>query len=749
MFRWILAILLTVTLLACTDDMPSPENSQIPSDILELPGCFTINLRTTGTFSSTDTKAEGYVDGDQAEYAFAPKESGNFHHFMVAFKDDGSNLGVFPLDLPEKTYDGNGYITVTVSGIIRSSSINREIKTTAELIDYLDGANAYFLINVESSWGNKLTSINETGLLAETFSNYKIKVGETEYFTMTNSVYIDDNKTICASQLTLTADNVFNSESEAKNADRSKTVTQAYVERLAVKYTVNFNIQQTDPDPEGNSDTPSSATGDEAPSTDEANTIPLIKIPIKKFDRVEFHDQGYTIYTTEENAWVKIIGVGVTGLEPSTYAFKKISNNNYFTPTSGSWNVPSAKRCYWSEDPHYQLESSTTSRNSKIVRGYPQQFRRGLDHDSIQSKHAGLPDGYKDFVIKQDGNGNLLELVTGLIDVTKFNPGIYLTYTPFNAINAYGKEFAGVPFYSLENTYWEPGWDKKTWVWPWNKAPYSVATCLIIAAQVSLANSGDITLFNGQNDIFYNSEKELIESKIEIMRNLVLNSGNSGIRVLNGLWDRHENDPTDNDLDIYRWYENDVLWIGQKNADGELVFREAEAKDFKLIDAEISGGDGQKLIAPTLNDTEATYILAPYKKSTDSYGNEITTTEMEDDPDKRHMITWNHIVSLIHKVIGPIDVYTNGYMYYAIPIPHRIGEVKADSFKSAGDIGTVRNNWYNFTVTGLSKIGTPVSDPAQPIVPVMDIRRSYLNVSVRVIDWHKITHNDVPLSPLQ
>lgn len=108
--------------------------------ISQLPGYIGIKLFNIGSpsFRSDEDLSE--------ENAFAPKESDDiYHHFMIVFDDGGHQKGLFPLDLAYATSNIQ-YSTVTISSIIKNS--NEEIKTASELISYLNGTKAYFLINV-------------------------------------------------------------------------------------------------------------------------------------------------------------------------------------------------------------------------------------------------------------------------------------------------------------------------------------------------------------------------------------------------------------------------------------------------------------------------------------------------------------------------------------------------------------------------------------------------------------------------
>lgn len=693
-------------------------------EILSLPGCFAVSLSPTGSFNSrAGNRSLDY--GEEQEYSFAPREGdGPYHHFMLVYDDKGKNLGVFPMELSNeagevgKNGNTNQNVTLIVSSIISNKNFkDTEIETKESLINYLNGKKAYFLINVNNNdfldiyHTGGLITYSEKDLKEAVINYYSIKLGEgeneEEYFTMSNSSYILDGEIRCATKLNLSENNVFQSIDEALTSSESACV--AYVERLAVKYTVKFNLQP-------------------------------IEIPVKKFQGIEYSNTGYTIRNKEEKAVISICGAGITGIERSSYILKKINDYSYLDNSNGNldWNDHSKFRSYWAEDPNYEINSAT-------LLSYPHQFRQALETDTIRSLHEGSQSGYIDYVWTEENK------IMGKIDVTKTNSEICLKYNPLEKIiTKNNDDLNNLTFYSLENTYYDPGMTSNKWGWCWNKTPYSVGTNLIVAAKVKLEDSvEDTTLYSDQADIWYISEADLIDSKIKNLNHYIYNNGSTGINLLKGEWDKHIKGQ---DVNQIKWKSGSVLWVVSKDNTGKTKERELITEDFKLIDAEISGGDGQMLIAPKLYGDDAVYYIAPYSMSLNENDNKIKYR----DEDSSEEITYNQLVSLIHLINGPINVYKNGYMYYNIPISHNSESFRDNdengllaSWKTPGAVGVVRNNWYNISVNDITKIGTPVVDITQPIVPVMDVRRSYINVSVRVIDWHSVTHHDVPVGPLQ
>lgn len=296
-------------------------------------------------------------------------------------------------------------------------------------------------------------------------------------------------------------------------------------------------------------------------------------------------------------------------------------------------------------------------------------------------------------------------------------------------------------------------------------------------------------LYLGQNNIFYLRKVNFLKSKLEIFNSVMLSGGNAGIQILHGLWDQHkrweEGDENQNSgeahLDKVAWNEGSVLWFAEVETEikngkenpkydttyddkGNPVYHIILKDDgihkvfinndtgtsddavqyLDLIPAEISGGDGQRLIAPHQNymGMKWRYYLAP--EATGS-----TTEKPIMDEANAVEISYNHLVALFHKIIGPVDVYKEGKMYFSVPIPHNVSAFgvgrNVNVWKNLGSFSLVRNNWYNISVDEITRLGTPVDDPSQPIIPVMDVKRSYINMGVELLNWHEIVQDNIPM----
>ncbi len=86
---------------------------------------------------------------------------------------------------------------------------------------------------------------------------------------------------------------------------------------------------------------------------------------------------------------------------------------------------------------------------------------------------------------------------------------------------------------------------------------------------------------------------------------------------------------------------------------------------------------------------------------------------------------------------GYVVAYTDGLMYYNIPIQHfnnTYGEELAEA-----NYGVVRNHWYQVTITSLSKLGRGIFDPNEVIIPDEDLESYYVNAEIHILPWKVVT----------
>lgn len=749
-----LSLLLSLPLISCINEdfpednpvNPKPEPGTYSS--IDLPCYIGVSITPTGTTSTRASEDNGFYDGDTNEYAIA---SGEGHHYLIIYDPDPSEdakpLAIMPLIInPNEGSTNNTPTNITLivkkilstgDFILGSNGSDIDLKNIDDIKNkLLHGNEAYVLLNFDKSQIAKKSEIGadyapdgypetintdsdsdnpsilftftRSQFLTLCLKDYKITAKnsqgqDTQYFTMSNSVCLKENSTTIFRNFNIASDNVFKTEEDAKKNPAIKV----WVERVAVKYSVDFSQLTTslNNSPLTEPETNVAKTKDDPSYLFKIYPSTLIKLfdPTTSDGGLRITEDSYEIVSNDKKWQINVYGYGVNALEKYSYLLKYFDNTKtYYT----NWNDYDNYRCYWAEDLHYLVNAKDN---------YPLQFRRALEvsgNSSVPSLH------------KTSDNSGYTDIISGSswknIDVESKNDAP-LDYFPFN--HFIGKQGN---FYSLENTYYDENGNILG-----DRGFYSAGTHLIMIAQLFIdGTTQGQDLYKCQNDIFYQSEEEIIKAKIDILDKVILKEGNHGIRVLKTNWSAHTS--INEYYDIVSWEKNSYLWIKT----GNNPSRKAEAKDFTLIPAEISGGDGQLLIAPS--DLNATYYLAPSIVDGDGKDTEIMDNSSSD---KVTEISADLIISLIHKIIGAVDHYHNGYMYYCTPIPHAVDKVKNDSYKTLGDIGAVRNNWYDIQITSINGVGRPIDREDQPLIPNLDVNRSYLNATVRLRKWHEIDQN--------
>lgn len=696
------------------------EFSDIPAgegDLMEvtLPGYLAINLNIPGNVS---TRADGnnkpsvgdeFHDGETSEYSLAP---GRYHYIILYTNGDNKDERVIlPLTIDDSDIDytsGNydqtdneGNVTsydnltfvinkIYVTTEFPNRLFNNKDEVSNFLEKYTDGNvllnfSSEIIKNSDNNYSTSeeyLKSISCNQLRGLELSDYTIKVGNTSYHTMSNEVSVNNNKY----SFKFDYGRVYDTREEAKSAAKQGNVfISCPVERVSTKYTVEFAEELKN-----------------QPSQEEILLTIYPKSTVKLFDNTKGENgliigtDSYEIAYKDKGWELDVLGYGMNAQEESSYLFKKLTKTDYFNDWYDSY------RGYWAEDLHYTI---TGGKNGNI-KNYPDQFRQAIEGmNDVRNLHKG---GLKD-----DGN----------LDLNNINEECYLKFYSFNEF----KQRKDATIYTHENTYENGSLLGK-------RGYFSASTHLIMVGAVrvnDVASGSD--LYVDQNGIFFTTEKDILSNKLQILNSIILPGGVHGLRVIDANWLRLSGYEEDNSIDhltILNWPVNSVLWVEQNN-----TFREVTAEDLRLIPAEIAGGDGSVLIAPKSELVQ--FCLAP--AVTDENGNR----DMDRILENQSFIDGNQLISLIHKSIGSIDHYKEGFTYYPAGIPH----AKSQTYPDCGSYGSVRNNWYSLTVKSVDGLGLPVDDPDQPIIPTQLVKRDYLNMTVNILNWHKISQG-IPESKL-
>lgn len=135
------------------------------------------------------------------------------------------------------------------------------------------------------------------------------------------------------------------------------------------------------------------------------------------------------------------------------------------------------------------------------------------------------------------------------------------------------------------------------------------------------------------------------------------------------------------------------------------------------------------------------YVLNSFKINSTVYSESSTDTSVK------------ALFKLVRDYFGRISIYRGGDCYYQILIKHfgdaltpwsgnnsentpTTGVVyNGGDAKYLGRYGVLRNNWYNLSITGVNKIGTP--DITVPDNTPDDNLDSYISVKINVLSWAK------------
>lgn len=391
---------------------------------------------------------------------------------------------------------------------------------------------------------------------------------------------------------------------------------------------------------------------------------------------------------SETRDWhAELVGYGLNGLEKETYLYKRISDNTtYFA----DWTAPYYRRSFWAEDLHYAVNDNTKQ-------GYPHQYRTALETtDTLRDYHrpkVGFDNGF-----------------------TTDNDKYYLKYVSWNELGRPQAELQNPrTLYSLENTYD----DRSSKLYKYGY--FSAGTHLLVACRLVIDGvPAGTDLYRDQNEIFYANAEQLLQTKLTLLNEKALPGGNSGINILHTNWLGHEK--INAYLTSISWPVDSRLYVRHSGSNSDVL---AAWSDFTLIPAEMTGSDGMVLIAPRLT-TDRFFI------NSDSASQEIEA---------------NELISLFHKLMGAIDHYRAGAMYYPAPIGHNAATNADASSTQLGSVGVVRNHEYRVNVNSVSQPGRPVDLHDQPIIPMLDTKRDYIDVSIRILDWHNITQDNIPRYP--
>lgn len=564
---------------------------------------------------------------------------------------------------------------------------------------------------------------------------YSIGKNDSDYFTMTSSIYAEGSK--IKSAVTISPDMI----QEEGQFDEKKVII-VHVERMLAKF--DFRIERnTDLQPEGESD-----------RIYQPSTEPDIVL----FDG--FHIDGSPKYTAKR--WrIELTGWALNALETESYLFKKVSTAGY--GTYWRWNDPANFRTYWGEDVTYddtRYPWQYRSAGYEPAENIPYYSATGADADGMTTlKNCSFED--LDLDVKSDD-----------ASAAHFNRTLYAPESTFKAESVRGKHD--------------------------NRDEMLAATHLLLGARMQLEmdrNSGDYAahdIFRERSGFFYQNERDLFAVQIHAF-NQLLNSQKSmdyvyyawdkkisaedkiyDLRydtrtnaegkteyvynkgelrpIVNG--DRLAAKPSQIETSEGRYngvYDFHLYWIPE-GADAATdrwkllddAFFETECRDMaefrslfgSLALGEIPHGDGKRLPWPV---SGRLVICNSAFVPIDVYTRDLVVAGQPNRREYLRPASDNDVKSLLYEWLGATDHFNGGRMYYACGIEQDAGNYEMEDgsvVSRTGRYGTVRNNWYQFNLKSISGVGVPVDDPGQEIVPDRAGPNDQINVTVSILDWH-------------
>ena len=156
--------------------------------------------------------------------------------------------------------------------------------------------------------------------------------------------------------------------------------------------------------------------------------------------------------------------------------------------------------------------------------------------------------------------------------------------------------------------------------------------------------------------------------------------------------------------------------------DGTKFDAQTEAADYFELKkpANIKGGDGRVMLS-LKEGAGSLYVKSEGEDEGEANG---TMTEVTDETLKETI-----------QAVGTAKHFSEGKMYYYIPIRHmNMATISKDGY-NVGAYGVVRNHWYKVEIASISNPGIPVDQPDQPIIPTDEPDISF---EIVVIPWREI-----------
>lgn len=506
----------------------------------------------------------------------------------------------------------------------------------------------------------------------------KIGRDENGLFVMTNSAYIVGNAVQVAVPVTEQMYHEIDDDNEPippLKVLNPDEILTIHVERMLAKVTFAIDAYGTTTNDDG------------------SITFPEIDAVVCK----DIDDDGnahnvYGKWRATVNGW------DMNAYEKVSYIFKNIGTSTPYT-TWTYWHDADYFRSFWAEDVNY-----TTGY-------YPVQYREAVNEDL-------------DYYNRNNQVATLNYISFNEMQTGKMNRILYMPENTYNyGTTEWGTGVVDIAgSHLLINARLDIQYDDGTWI----------------------EGGEDQDFYRGEFGIFYKNWKHAFWGIVRRFNNTLSSQTKMRYHLYNWDGDEELNNKTlealtttlpgrDNKNKNFKLCLNgeEITWDMVKNWGEDM-------RDKVFVKANIKDGDGKLL--PWNEGMEIIDLNSDSKDKLSIYSS-ITVNEniTPDNPGYNHLdeqnegrylreCTSNDIQSLMLEYLGALDHYTKGSMYYAAPV--MINQTVR---------GTVRNNWYRYTLTGIKTPGISVDDLDQKIIPVRQETHDQTNLIFEVIDWHEFT----------
>ncbi len=148
--------------------------------------------------------------------------------------------------------------------------------------------------------------------------------------------------------------------------------------------------------------------------------------------------------------------------------------------------------------------------------------------------------------------------------------------------------------------------------------------------------------------------------------------------------------------------------------------------------------DGYVTLVPTA-DCPQLYVVDTDPLTNTNYDPNVANSEYRAATDK------DLVKGFLGSVVEPANKYTEGRMYYAIPIEHFGQATTAGTNPDPleGNYGVVRNNFYQVNIGQIKSLGHGIDDVTEPIVPGDRKKPFYIAAKINILSWQLATQTAI------